>query len=195
MVALDFETTGLDRERDQVVSFGAVPVREGRVMVGEAVQRLISPTVPASAASMRIHGLLPRDLADAPPLSAVRSELSDVLEGRFILAWFADVEIAFLSRVFPVPARRWIRRTIDVRLLALALEGAGRAARRTLSDTAVRYGVPVETPHDALEDALVTAELFLVLASRLEARGRVRMSDLLGLCRGAEARRRASPPT
>jgi DNA polymerase III epsilon subunit-like protein len=30
--------------------------------------------------------------------------------------------------------------------------------------------VPVASPHEALDDALVTAQLFLVLASRLEGR-------------------------
>ena len=66
--SLDFETTGLDRERDAVVSFGVVPVREGRVVVGEAVHQLVVPDVPSSPESMRIHGILPRDLAEAQPL-------------------------------------------------------------------------------------------------------------------------------
>jgi len=38
LVALDFETTGLEVS-DQVVSFGAVPIDEGRIDLGEAVYR------------------------------------------------------------------------------------------------------------------------------------------------------------
>src|SRR5207249_2462033 len=30
LVALDFETTGLDLDRDEVISFGLIPVRDGR---------------------------------------------------------------------------------------------------------------------------------------------------------------------
>jgi hypothetical protein len=66
--ALDFETTGLDRERDAIVSFGVVPVRGGRLIVGEAVHQLVVPEVPSSAESMRIHGILPKDLDGALPL-------------------------------------------------------------------------------------------------------------------------------
>jgi DNA polymerase III epsilon subunit-like protein len=60
---------------------------------------------------------------------------------------------------------------VDVRRLAVTLEDADPAARFGLSACAGRYGVPVATPHEAFDDALVTAQLFLVLASKLEARG------------------------
>jgi len=41
----------------------------------------------------------------------------------------------------------------------------------TLSSVAEGLGVPVASPHHALDDALVTAQVFLIAASRLEARG------------------------
>jgi DNA polymerase III epsilon subunit-like protein len=37
----------------------------------------------------------------------------------------------------------------------------------TLTEAVVRAGLPVEEAHDALNDALMTAEMFLVLAARL----------------------------
>ena len=48
---------------------------------------------------------------------------------------------------------------------------------------AERYGVPVAAPHEALDDALVTAQLFLVLASKLEAKGLGSTKRLLRLTR------------
>lgn len=169
--ALDFETTGLDHRRDAVVSFGVVPVRDGRVVVGEGLHQLVAPEIPSTAASMKIHGLLPRDLAEAPPLQEARTALRAALDGRFILAWYADVELAFLRRTFGGGRRAWARRTVDVLRLVMELERAGPGARLGLGATAARYGVPVASPHEAFDDALVTAQLFLVLASKLEARG------------------------
>ncbi len=98
--SLDFETTGLDRERDAVVSFGVVPVRGGRVVVREAVHQLVLSEVPASVESMRIHGILPKDLADAQPFPVAGQTLRLALAGRFLLAWFASVEIGFLGRLY-----------------------------------------------------------------------------------------------
>jgi DNA polymerase-3 subunit epsilon len=169
--SLDFETTGLDRERDAVVSFGVVPVREGRVIVGEAVHQLVAPDVPSSPESMRIHGILPRDLAQAQPLAIAGETLRLALAGRILLAWFATVEIGYLGRLYGGRPRSWVRRTIDVRQMAIELEHLEQDVRQSLSSAAERYGVPVANPHQALDDAMVTAQLFLVLATRLEARG------------------------
>lgn len=169
--SLDFETTGLDRERDAVVSFGVVPVRAGRVVVGEAVHQLVLPEVPSSAESMRIHGILPKDLANAQPFSVAGQTLRLALGGRFVLAWFAGVEIGFLGRLYGGRRRSWVRRTIDVRQMAIELEHLDQDVRQSLSSAAAHYGVPVANPHEALDDAMVTAQLFLVLADRLEERG------------------------
>ena len=181
--SLDFETTGLDYGKDAVVSFGVVPVRRGRVVVGEALHQLVVPDIPSSPTSMKIHRILPQDLTDAPPLEVARERLRECLEGRFLLAWFADVEIAFLTRMFDGRAAAWARRTVDVRKLAIELEGAHPDVRHSLTSVAERYGVPVANPHEALDDALVTAQLFLVFASRLEAKGKGSTRSLLRLTR------------
>jgi len=181
--SLDFETTGLDYGRDAIVSFGVVPVRGGRVVLAEAVRQLVVPEVPSSPTSMKIHRILPQDLADAPPLAVARERLRASLEGRFVLAWYADVEIAFLKRIFGGRASAWKRRTVDVRDLTIELEGAHPDVRWSLTSVAQRYGVPVADPHEALDDALVTAQLFLILASRLERVGRGTTRALLRVTR------------
>jgi DNA polymerase-3 subunit epsilon len=180
--ALDFETTGLDRHRDTIVSFGVVPVRDGRVIVGESVHELVRAHVPSSPESMRVHGILPRDLTDARPLSEAAESLSLALSGRFLLAWFASVEIGFLERLFG-HRRSWVHRTVDVRQMVIELEGLDHDVRQSLSSAAHHYGVPVANPHEALDDAMVTAQLFLVVAARLEARGDVSVKRLLRLTR------------
>ncbi|HEY3264597.1 MAG TPA: 3'-5' exonuclease, partial [Actinomycetota bacterium] len=139
--SLDFETTGLDRERDAVVSFGVVPVRGGRVVVREAVHQLVLSEVPASAESMRIHGILPKDLADAQPFPVAGQTLRLALAGRFVLAWFAGVEIGFLCRLYGGGRRSWVRRTIDVRQMAIELEHLDQDVRQSLSSAAEHYGV------------------------------------------------------
>jgi len=169
--SLDFETTGLDYRRDSVVSFGVVPVRAGRVVVGESLHQLVIPAVASTTASMKIHQILPRDLERAASQDAAGAILCDALERRFLLAFYADVELAFLRRTFGGRPRTWSNRMVDVRRLALELEHADPDSRYGLTATADRYGVPVANPHEALDDALVTAQLFLVLASKLEERG------------------------
>jgi DNA polymerase-3 subunit epsilon len=175
LAALDFETTGLDASRDAVVSFGVVPVSRGRVVLGESVYREVAPAVPLTASSIVIHGLRPLDLRGAPALAEARPDLRAALAGRYVLAWAAEVEAAFLSTVFGGRPRRWRRRIVDVLPLAVLadrLDGrVGRSGDYALAVTAARFGVPTERPHHALDDALTTAQLFLVLATKLSEHG------------------------
>lgn len=181
--ALDFETTGLDYAKDTVVSFGVVPVRAGRIVLGESVHQLVEPTVPPSPHSQKIHGLRPIDLAGAPRLEQARHVLMEALAGRFLLVWFADVEIHFLAAIFGNRSETWRRRIVDVRNLAIEADSMPRSTRAQhgygLSWAAGRLGVPVADPHEALDDALVTAQAFLVLTSRLTELPEPSVGDLL----------------
>ena len=181
--SLDFEATGLDFARDTIVSFGVVPVRSGRVVLRDSVHQLIDPHVPPSARSQKIHELRPQDLAGSPRLAQAREHLGEAIAGRHLLVWFADVEVHFLSAIFGGSVGSWRRRTIDVRNLAIEADGAPRSARAELgyglSWAAGRLGVPVADPHDALDDALVAAQAFLILATRLPDAPDPTVADLL----------------
>jgi DNA polymerase III subunit epsilon len=184
--ALDFETTGLDMRSDTIVSYGAVPVDGGRILMRGAVHQLIEPHVPPSPRSQTIHELRPQDLAGSPRIDEARASLRAALEGRFLLVWFADVEVSFLAAIFGGGKRRWRRRTIDVRNLAMSADGLPPDRDRPgypLSGTGRRWQVPVANPHEALDDALVTAQLFLVLAAHLPDLPSPTVRDLLRLGR------------
>jgi DNA polymerase-3 subunit epsilon len=185
--ALDFETTGLDLRRDHVVSFGFVPIEGGRVAVSEGLYRVVRPPIPVPAEAIRVHGITPDQLADAQTFDQVAGELRGALDGRVLVAHAAWIELALLDRLFPDLPRRRRSRAIDVLELAAREPAAGVDSAR-LSDLAASYGVPAARTHHAFGDALMTAQLFVVLASRLEARGRGRLSDLLAAGRPQIAR-------
>jgi DNA polymerase-3 subunit epsilon len=171
LVALDFEATGLDFARDTIVSFGVVPIRDGRIDVGDAVYELVDPgEVAPSPASVTVHGLRPLDLRGAQGLDAARVALASLISGRFLITWAGMVEAGFLDVLYGGGVRSWLRRCIDARELMFALE-ADPPAPFTLTAVAEGLGVPVASPHNALDDALVTAQVFQMAATRLEARG------------------------
>jgi DNA polymerase-3 subunit epsilon len=173
--SLDFETTGLDLHADEVVSFGVVPVMGGRIMMRRAVYQETRAARASGSSAVGVHTLRPRDLAVAPSLAASLGTLRSALDRRYILAWSAQIEISFLSRAFGGSSRMWRRRTIDVQRLAVALDRSNGllTSSYALEAVADRMGVPVDEPHHALDDALTTAQVFLMLAARLEERGAI----------------------
>lgn len=196
--SLDFEATGLDFARDTVISFGVVPIRAGRIVMGEAVYELVDPDVPPSPGSIVVHGLRFQDLAGAAPLDEAKEILAGALSGRLLVTWYGSVEAAFLDKVFGGGRRAWLKRIVDVRKLVMALErleGTSAAAEEyTLEATSRRYAVPVASPHHALDDALVTAQLFLIVASRLAERGYSTVKRLLAETRVTAVLQRPRAP-
>jgi len=184
--SLDFETTGLDLQRDDIISFGVIPIERGRILPGRSTYREVRPDRPLKPASIAVHGLRPVDLAAALPLGAVVDDLHDALAGRYVLAWAAEIEAAFLARAFGRRPTWWRRQIVDVLRLTRLVDRSGSTPNHDFSLTAVadRLGVPVEHPHHALDDALTTAEVFLVLLPDLERRGIMTPRRLLRAGRG-----------
>ena len=91
---VDLELTGLDPRQHEIVSWGAVCVEGGRVVCGTAAEGLARPERGVPAEAVRIHGLRPADLADAPPLAEALDGLLQVMTGRVLVAHAAWVERA-----------------------------------------------------------------------------------------------------
>jgi DNA polymerase-3 subunit epsilon len=172
--ALDFELTGLDPALDEIISFGAIPVQEARVQLRHAVSGLVRPPRELSEASIRVHGIRTVDLAAAPLLSDAIGPLLRVLAGRALIVHTAAVERNFLGRALRMQHMRLRGPIVDTEVLGRLWLHArdGRApARLSLGALASALGLPADRPHDALSDALTTAQVFIALGAHLEAAG------------------------
>jgi DNA polymerase III subunit epsilon len=173
-VAVDVETTGLDPQRDEIISFAAVPIEAGRIAPGEAVSGLVRPRLEPVAASVQIHGLRPVDLEAAAPPPDALAPLAAALRGRIPVAHAAWVERGFLAPPLRELGMRWPRRTIDTaalwRLLCID-RGLADPGWCGLASVVAARGLPSHRPHEAEGDALTAAQLFLSLATHLEGHG------------------------
>jgi DNA polymerase-3 subunit epsilon len=180
-LVVDVETTGLDPRRDEVISFAAVPVEAGRVVAGAEVHGLVRPKSDPPPESVEIHGLRAADLAAAPAAPGALAPLAAALEGRIMVAHAAWIEQGFLRPHLRALGRRAPRRVVDTGLLwrTLSIErGRSDPGMCALSAIATALGLPAHRPHVAEGDALTTAQVFLALATHLEAHGRATVGAL-----------------
>jgi DNA polymerase III subunit epsilon len=180
--ALDLETGGLDPRKDPLLAVGMLPVREGWVRLGEAYCTLVRPEDGAAIdpESIRAHQLVWGEVMEAPPLAEVLPEIDRRLRGAVLLVHHHALDVAFLRRAYRRAGMRWPRpRVVDT--VDLLIRRANRVQRGTpelppqvpvlnLSRARRERGLPDYQAHDALTDALATAELFLVLRRELGAR-------------------------
>lgn len=176
--ALDLETGGLDRRRDPILAVGMVPIRGGTVRVGEAFRSLVRPAGGSiDPASVLAHQLVREEVEQAPPLDRVLPEVDRRLGAGILLVHHEGIDVPFLRRDFRAVGLRWPEpRVVDTARLLLRIDRATRPEvpdeRRPLQLGRAReaYGLPAYHAHDALADAIATAELFLVLRAALGAR-------------------------
>jgi DNA polymerase-3 subunit epsilon len=169
---VDLETTGLDPRHDEIVSFASVPIDGGRVIVGGIRTAIVRPVSMPDGETIRIHGLRRADLEDAPELSDVLDLIVESLTGRALVAHAAWVERGFLASALKPAGLKPPEPVIDTGDLAARVLGSdetpdGRVL--ALSEVARRLDLPIHRPHTADGDALTTAQVFLSLASKLDA--------------------------
>jgi DNA polymerase-3 subunit epsilon len=179
--ALDIETGGLDVRNDPIIAVGMVPIRKGVVRLGESYSTLIRPEAgrPIRPDSVRAHQLLAGDLREAPPLPRVLKEVDRRLAEGVLLVHNRGIDVAFLKRGHERFGLRWTKpRVVDTVDLIVKLARRKQFTRPdgealpslNLSVARRRMGLPDYQAHDALIDAVSTAELFLVLRQGLGAR-------------------------
>ncbi|HXR14538.1 MAG TPA: exonuclease domain-containing protein [Solirubrobacteraceae bacterium] len=169
---VDLELSGLDPRRGEIVSFGALPIEDGRVRLEGATAGLVRPTRPLAEESIRVHGIRAADLADAPVLADALGPLLAAMTGRVLIAHHAPIERVFLSRALRRLGVRLHGPVLDTALLAriwLAERDGELPRRMSLTDMTLACGLPVHSPHTAIGDALTTAQLFVVAVSQLDA--------------------------
>jgi DNA polymerase-3 subunit epsilon len=170
--ALDLELTGLDPRRDEIIAIGAVPVEDGRVLLGKSFYTLVRAARRSELGAILAHKLRVTDLAEAPSLDDSIDAVLEGLAGRIPVFHAAWIERAFLSPLF---ARRRVKlpaaADTDVlgRLWLRHRDGVA-PARVPLTKLAETLGQRPEAPHHALGDALMTANVFIALASHFDER-------------------------
>ncbi|MBY0298186.1 MAG: 3'-5' exonuclease [Methylobacterium sp.] len=155
-LAIDFETA--NERRDSPCAVGLAWIEDGRVVRRAA--RLIRPAeLRFSPFNIAVHGIRPRDVADAPHFPEAMAEFLPDLPGALVLAHNASFDVGVLAATLqayglPVPA---FTSLCTVQLARRQWPGQGRYR---LSAVAERLGIAFRH-HDAGEDAFACAEIAL----------------------------------
>jgi len=181
LIVVDLETTGLDPRIDEIISFAAIPVRDGRVRPAELVNTLVRPRHAPPAAAIRIHGLRESDLRDEPLLGERIELMATALAGSVLVAHCAWIETRFLGEALGAHGHTLEGPVIDTMALGaavLARRGAPCPDSPSLQFLARALGLPVHRPHHADGDALTTAQVFIALASLFDREREATIGEL-----------------
>jgi DNA polymerase-3 subunit epsilon len=171
VIVVDTETTGMNpSEGHALVEVATVVV--ANTAFGETWSSLVRPgrAIPADASA--VHGITDAMVADAPLPAPVAAELRRRCGDLPLVFHNASFDLPFLIVLLRQAGQPpLLNPIIDTLGLARGLGGPGG---NSLGALAARMGLPRETQHRALGDALTTARLFLALSGRWETERGVR---------------------
>ena len=178
LMAVDFETTGMDAQRHAIVSIGMVPFTLHVIRPAAGRYWVVKPPGGLRPESIAFHRITHSEVAHAPDLDAILDEVLDALAGHVVVVHYRNIERPFLdAAVMAARGEHCLFPVIDTMTLEARRErlGAMAALKRVfglpltsirLADTRARYGLPAYTSHHAKLDALATAELFQAQVAR-----------------------------
>lgn len=174
IVAIDLETTGLDPEKDEILSIGLVHIKDWAVQLSTSWHSIvrIDKAIPGETAV--IHQITDDQSAAGAPLEELLPHVLGRLAGRPMLVHYSPIEQNFLSaaceKLYGAPFVATIIDTLEIAQRAYQIRNHSiQPGDLRLFNLRPRYNLPQYKAHNALSDALATAEVFLALADNMYA--------------------------
>ena len=166
-VVLDLETTGLNMNKDRVLSIGAVVIEDGAIDFSQQFERTLQCAEVKLGPSVLIHGLGPSAIAaGSDPVEALL-DLMEYIGDSPVLAFHAPFDQHMLGRALKDHLGYKLQHPfLDVADMAPLLCPQAHIREAGLDDWIDWFKLEVFERHHASADALATAELALILFSR-----------------------------
>ena len=93
-VCFDCETTGLNPKIDDIVSIGAVIIKNNTIISSKKFVKFVKPKTKLQADAIKIHHIRECDLKDAEDIDDVIKEFLQFIENRTLVGYFLEFDIA-----------------------------------------------------------------------------------------------------
>lgn len=183
-VAVDFETTGLNFKTDSIISMGFCPLKNDVIRLADCLHLVLKIDQRLMGQNVTIHGLTD----DALERGVSQQEALDVFmrytQGKVIIAHYHGIEERFTqSLALTLLGSKLPLRFVDTFSIA---EKQAHRLNKPVQPNALRLfnlrkqmNLPNYKAHNALEDAISTAELFLAQKANInQDLSKIRLSEL-----------------
>ena len=171
-VVVDLETSGLNTLKDKILSIGAVTLENSAISLGNQFSCTLRRVNHAVSESVLIHQIPPSEVAAGVRPEKALLSFMEYVGGSPLLAFHASFDQRMLVREMDDAFAYNLRHHFyDVAEIAQLLYPEHHMRNPGLDDWVSFFGLHVLQRHNASADAMVTAELMLILLKRAEQQG------------------------
>ncbi len=166
-VVFDTETTGLNPKVDEILSIGAVKIKDNKVLTSQTFEVFLQNEKEISSTSIKIHGIRPFDLKDAKTTKEGIVEFLNFIGSRPLIGYYLEFDVSMINRYTkPLLGITLPNKMIEVSEIyfdkTISLIPQGNIDLRF--DTILRNcSIPNMGVHNAVNDAIMTAMIYLKL--------------------------------
>ncbi|TFE30038.1 ATP-dependent DNA helicase DinG [Cohnella luojiensis] len=162
---LDFETTGMSSDKDQIIQTGLALIDEAGA-VCSAYASFVRPTKPVPQEITRLTGIKNEDVMAAPELEDILNDIVPMLQDVILVGHNVEFDAQFLQAALDrsgyLPFTGRMLDTVELARLLYPTQPS-----YSLSSLTQTLGIDHDRPHQADSDAVATAELFLLCVNKL----------------------------
>jgi len=170
LVSIDCETTSLKVKEAELLSVAAVYIDGNRLRARDAFHALIKPQQAPNHQNVRVHGLRPCDFSEGSPLQETLRKLLQFIGGRTLLGYYLQYDLAVLNK--------FLKPMLGTALPNYGIEVSGHYYDWRFADYPESYidlrwetmiknlHIPMFPRHDAINDAITAAMMYMTLQSR-----------------------------
>lgn len=173
-VVFDLETTGFSPIHDEIIEIGAVKVRQGKVTDHYSV--FVNPKRPVPLRITELTSIDDSMVADAPGIEEILPEFLRFCRGCSLVAHNADFDVSFIEEKAHRLGYETDFTVLDTVQMARLL--LTELSRFKLNTVCKHLGIKQEHHHRAVDDARVTAEVFIRFIAMLKERDIHTVSEL-----------------
>jgi len=174
-VVFDIETTGLQKETNQVIEIGAVKIKNKKKI--DSFSALIDPKVKLPPKIIELTGITDDMLEGQPEEKEVIPKFLEFIGDSVLVAHNANFDVGFIRVAAKRVSKKEITNTV-LDTVELSRTLFPELSRHKLNVVAEHLGISLENHHRAVDDAEATSEIFLKCIELLESRD---VHDLHGI--------------
>lgn len=179
IVVVDVETSGLSLADDHLIAIGAVAIHAGRIVFADSFDVLLRQEQSSNKANILVHGIGGTAQRNGLPPEDALLEFLQYLDGAPLFAFHAAFDETMLRKAY----RKFLGLDFrhgwaDLAYLLPELFPQYASKCRALGDWLQRFSIVNDERHNALADALATAQLGLVALRSARTKGNTEFRSL-----------------
>ncbi len=167
VIVFDTETTGLNPKKDEILSIGALKIKGNKILTSEKFELFVKPSCDINEESIKIHQIRNIDLQNGcEPLDAIVQFLH-FIGARPVVGYYIEFDVKMINK--------YIKPLLGITLPNRQIEVSGIYHDKKIKfipegtidlrfDVIMKdLGLPIFGKHDALNDAVMTAMMYIKL--------------------------------